>query len=84
MGQKSLYNVLYALAVHLPDIGYCQGQGFIAALFLTYLDEEQTFSLMQWLLTKREMADIFEYDMPGVYRCFYIANALFRLKLKKL
>lgn len=38
--QRSLFNVLRAYATYDPDIGYCQGMGFIAGLFLAHVQEE--------------------------------------------
>jgi hypothetical protein len=50
-GQQSLRKILRSYAAFDPDIGYCQGMGFIAAMFLIYLPEEEAFyallSLMQ-------------------------------------
>lgn len=43
-GQVSLRNVLHAFACHLPQVGYCQGLNFIAALLLVvFVDEERAF-----------------------------------------
>ena len=40
----SLRNVLHAFACHLPQVGYCQGLNFIAALLLVvFVDEERAF-----------------------------------------
>ena len=42
-GQRSLRTILSWYAAVDPDVGYCQGMGFIAAMFLTYLTEEEAF-----------------------------------------
>jgi hypothetical protein len=42
-GQDSLRNVLTYYAVFDKEVGYCQGMGFIAAMFLTYMPEEDAF-----------------------------------------
>jgi hypothetical protein len=34
MGQNMLANVLRAVAVNIPEVGYCQGMGFVAGAFL--------------------------------------------------
>lgn len=39
-GQAALLRVLRAYAGFDKDVGYCQGMGFIAALFLSYMPEE--------------------------------------------
>ena len=40
LGQRSLFNVLHAFALHCPECGYCQGMGSLAATFLCYLPPE--------------------------------------------
>src|SRR5690606_6609905 len=43
VGQQALRNVLHAYSVLDPELGYCQGMGFIAGLLLTYLPEDDAF-----------------------------------------
>ncbi len=43
IGQSSLRRLLQWYAALDPEVGYCQGMGFIAGLFLTYMIEEQAF-----------------------------------------
>ena len=38
--QQMLGNVLNAYANYDPSVGYCQGMGFITAMFLMYMTEE--------------------------------------------
>jgi hypothetical protein len=40
LGQRALFNVLHAFALHCSDCGYCQGMGSLAATFLCYLPPE--------------------------------------------
>jgi hypothetical protein len=42
-GQSSLRRLLRCYAALDPDVGYCQGMGFIAGLFLTYMVEDHAF-----------------------------------------
>ena len=44
-GFLGLTNVLKALSGELPDMGYCQGINFIAAVLMLYLSEEVIFPL---------------------------------------
>lgn len=60
MGQRQLMNVLKAYSVHNPEVGYCQGMGFIAGLLLLHMQEEDSF----WLLTRLTSA----YGMEGLYK----------------
>lgn len=42
-GQCALRRILHAYAALDPEVGYCQGMGFIAGLLLTYMIEEDAF-----------------------------------------
>ena len=46
-GKESLRNVLYAYANHDSDVGYTQGMGFIAALFLMLMTEDDAFGVYE-------------------------------------
>lgn len=50
-GQHALRNLMQWYAVLDPEVGYCQGMGFIAALLLTYLIEEHAFYCFYSLMT---------------------------------
>ena len=54
-GQNQLYNVLYAYACHDQEVGYCQGMGFLAALFLMYYTEVITSNVI--FLTLKNMTN---------------------------
>eukprot|EP01084_Bolivina_argentea_P121615 215523_1 len=49
-GKDSLRNVLYGFANHDEDVGYTQGMGFIAALFLMLMTEDSAFWCLQRIL----------------------------------
>ena len=42
-GQESLRRLLQLYAAIDPEVGYCQGMGFIAGLLLTYMTEDDSF-----------------------------------------
>jgi len=44
-GRQMLTNVLLAYSIYNPEIGYCQGMGFITAMFLMYMPEEVGFRI---------------------------------------
>ena len=52
-GQTSLRRLLRWYAALDPEVGYCQGMGFIAGLFLTYMVEEHAFYTFYSVLTVR-------------------------------
>ena len=70
LGQQALLNVLRSLACFFPEIGYCQGQGFVIALLLMYMDEELVFNLTLSLIrfSQYKMHGLFMSPMPELYR----------------
>ena len=42
-GQAALRRLLRAYSAYDSEVGYCQGMNFIAAMFLTFLEEEESF-----------------------------------------
>jgi len=50
-GQESLRRLLTWYAALDPEVGYCQGMGFIAALLLSYMIEEDAFYCLYAVLT---------------------------------
>ncbi|KAK5980951.1 Rab-GAP TBC domain-containing protein [Trichostrongylus colubriformis] len=79
--QQSLLNVLAAYAMYNTEVGYCQGMSQIAALFLMYLDEEDTFWCMHALMVgkKHTMHGFFVPGFPKLSRF----EAHFKKILKK-
>ena len=55
-GLASMRNVLRAFCVAEPDVGYCQGVGFVVGLFLIYLPEEEAFWLLRTLTREPRLA----------------------------
>ena len=49
-GQTSLRRILQLYAAYDPATGYCQGMGFVAGMFLTYMVEEDAFYALMALL----------------------------------
>ena len=52
IGQTSLRRVLLRYAAVDEDVGYCQGMGFIAAILLTYMSEDEAFWVFHRVLTR--------------------------------
>lgn len=78
VGQQALFRVLKAYSLHDPELGYCQGMGFIIAILLIYMTEENAFWMLVSIMTKYEMRDFYLPNMPGVYKAFYKINYLFK------
>ncbi len=47
--RKSMNNVLKAIALIHPKVGYCQGMNFLALRILEILDDEESFWLLDYL-----------------------------------
>ncbi|VDM67248.1 unnamed protein product [Strongylus vulgaris] len=79
--QQSLLNVLAAYSMYNTEVGYCQGMSQIAALFLMYLDEEDTFWCIHALMVgkKHTMHGFFVPGFPKLSRF----EAHFKKVLKK-
>lgn len=83
-GQMSLYNVLKAYASYDHDVGYCQGMGFVTALLLTFMSEEEAFWLLVRLMEGYDLARMFATGFPLLSECFAVFNQLFAKKFPKL
>ena len=62
--QQQLGNVLKALAVHFPKVGYCQGMNNIAGMFLLKNSEEDSFWFIVHIFEKLEMQNFYTDSMP--------------------
>ena len=83
-GQRKLYKVLSAYSKYNKSVGYVQGMGFIAAIFLTYMDEESSFFMMHSLMKKYKMEGIFFDDFPELKKKFYILLNLQKKYIHKI
>jgi TBC1 domain family member 10 len=77
-GQESLSKILRAYAHFDPEIGYCQGMGYVVGIARMYMDEENTFWVLVSLMNNYQMRGMFKAGMEEVYRSFYKANALLK------
>lgn len=62
-GQNSLFSVLRAYSLYNPDVGYCQGMGFIVGVLLMYMSEEDSFYMLISILDKYEFSGLY---LPGL------------------
>jgi hypothetical protein len=73
-GQLSLRKLLRWYAILDPEVGYCQGMGFLAGLFLTYMIEEHAFYTFYSVLTVRQQRILLLF-------CFFLILFSFLLSL---
>lgn len=85
-GRKELENVLRAYAVHDPELGYCQGMGFLVCMFLLYYQEEDSFYCLLALLNdpRYAMRCVFLPKLPGVHERCYQIQALLKKVLPRI
>ena len=84
-GQVSLFNVLKAYTVLNPTVGYCQGMGFISALLLCYMSEEDAFWLLVSLMSgPHDMGHVFAPGLPRFTEMMFIFDRLVQRILPKL
>ena len=72
VGQRKLFKVLSNYSKYNKLIGYVQGMGYIAALFLIYMDEPSSFYLLHSLIKNYELESIFMPGLPGLKKKFYV------------
>ncbi|KAG6943054.1 hypothetical protein JG687_00018691, partial [Phytophthora cactorum] len=87
LGQCALMNVLKAYSLHDPEVGYCQGMGFLSAMFLCYMPEQQAFWLLVACLNHKRygLADLYRPRMPKGWKVIYrVALALMKISQKTL
>jgi hypothetical protein len=78
IGQASLSKCLRAYSVFDPDVGYCQGMGYITGLFLSYMPEEEAFWLLVAVLKSAHInaAELYSPKMTLVHESIWVADKL--------
>jgi len=87
LGLTSLKSVLIAYACFDREVGYCQGMGFIATLFLMYYTEEDAFWLLVAVLSddgKYKLRGNFAKDLWQTHQRCAQMNKLLELHLPEL
>lgn len=80
-GQTMLTNVLLAYSSYRPNVGYCQGMGFITAMFLMYMPEEDAFWLLEQLAGDEfGFGQLWEEEMTYVKQCIKTFSKLLESK----
>lgn len=85
-GQTSLRKMLLRYAVVDPEVGYCQGMGFIAGLLLYYLPEDEAFYVFYSALQNPEtnLRLLYFPDMIAAQKKLFVFGKLGQLHLGKL
>uniref|UniRef100_A0A8C5E2B9 Rab GTPase-activating protein 1 n=1 Tax=Gouania willdenowi TaxID=441366 RepID=A0A8C5E2B9_GOUWI len=70
-GQDSLYKICKAYSVYDEEIGYCQGQSFLAAVLLLHMPEEQAFSVLVKIMFHYGLRDLFKQNFEDLHCKFF-------------
>ena len=85
LGQRSLFHVLRVYNVYDPTVGYCQGMGFIVALLLCYMPEEDAFWMLVSLMREPyDFGHVFAPGLPRFTEMMFIFRRLVEQVLPKL
>ncbi|KYQ91372.1 ankyrin repeat-containing protein [Tieghemostelium lacteum] len=76
MGQQILCNILTAFSIYNPEVGYCQGMGFITCLLMIYMAEEDAFWGLVQITEKYGMSEMWKTDFPYLQTSFTIFEQL--------
>ena len=83
-GQRNLFKILMCTGSVNRTTGYVQGMGFLAALFLFYMDEENAFWMLNCLFKNYGLEEIYMKDFPGLRKRFYIFLKLMEKFMPKI
>eukprot|EP00760_Papus_ankaliazontas_P022846 PhM_4_TR19046/c0_g1_i1/m.12592/K19944/TBC1D10; TBC1 domain family member 10 len=86
IGQQHLKNVLYAYAACDPEVGYCQGMGFVVGTLLTQMGEEQAFWCLHHVMhsEKHNLRMLYIPGFPLLQQFFFQLKGLMRKFLPEI
>lgn len=83
-GQDSLYKICKAYSVYDEEIGYCQGQSFLAAVLLLHMPEEQAFSVLVKIMYEYGLRALYKNNFEDLHCKFYQLERLMQEQLPDL
>ncbi|KAM6262124.1 rab GTPase-activating protein 1-like isoform 2-T3 [Porphyrio hochstetteri] len=83
-GQESLYKICKAYSVYDEDIGYCQGQSFLAAVLLLHMPEEQAFCVFVKIMYGYGLRDLYRNNFEDLHCKFFQLEKLIQEQLPDL
>uniref|UniRef100_A0A8C6VW55 RAB GTPase activating protein 1 like n=1 Tax=Nothobranchius furzeri TaxID=105023 RepID=A0A8C6VW55_NOTFU len=83
-GQDSLYKICKAYSVYDEEIGYCQGQSFLAAVLLLHMPEEQAFCVMVKIMYEYGLRGLYKNNFEDLHCKFYQLERLIQEQLSDL
>ena len=83
-GQRILFRILMCMGSSNKKTGYVQGMGFLAALFLLYMDEENAFWMLKAVFEKYGLEDVYMREFPGLRKRLYVFINLLKKFMPKI
>uniref|UniRef100_A0A667WCG7 RAB GTPase activating protein 1 like n=1 Tax=Myripristis murdjan TaxID=586833 RepID=A0A667WCG7_9TELE len=83
-GQDSLYKICKAYSVYDEEIGYCQGQSFLAAVLLLHMPEEQAFCVLVKIMYDYGLRALYKNNFEDLHCKFYQLERLLQEQLPDL
>ncbi|XP_059196844.1 rab GTPase-activating protein 1-like isoform X1 [Centropristis striata] len=83
-GQDSLYKICKAYSVYDEEIGYCQGQSFLAAVLLLHMPEEQAFCVLVKIMYEYGLRALYKNNFEDLHCKFYQLERLMQEQLPEL
>ncbi|KAM4641018.1 rab GTPase-activating protein 1-like isoform 2-T3 [Discoglossus pictus] len=83
-GQESLYRICKAYSLYDQDIGYCQGQSFLAAVLLLHMPEEQAFCVLVRIMYDYQFRNLYKNNFEDLHCKFYQLERLLQEQLPDL
>ncbi|XP_077572848.1 rab GTPase-activating protein 1-like isoform X1 [Stigmatopora nigra] len=83
-GQDSLYKICKAYAVYDEEIGYCQGQSFLAAVLLLHMPEEQAFCVLVKIMFQYGLRALYKNNFEDLHCKFHQLEKLMQEQLPDL
>lgn len=83
-GRAALSRVLNAYGVFDTQTGYTQGMGFVAGMFLMYMDEKTSFWMLESLTQDLQLSGLWSDNFPMLHELIYVTKHVFEEQAKKL
>ncbi|XP_068599147.1 rab GTPase-activating protein 1 isoform X2 [Brachionichthys hirsutus] len=83
-GQDSLYKICKAYSVYDEEIGYCQGQSFLAAVLLLHMPEEQAFCVLVKIMYEYGLRALYKNNFENLHCKFYQLERLMQEQIPDL
>lgn len=74
-----MFRILKALAVHYPEIGYCQGMNFVAGTLLLIEPEVDAFFIMMSFIKNFKFKGIYGDNLKGTIELCQIFDWLLKV-----